>query len=101
MYGIGGDDRRDRAIAHPQPHLGEESVDSHLVDESLETIARAQATKRLVGIGRAGDPPVARLLVRHEAVDLRIRDAMVTALGTCRPHVARVDPPLERGVRDT
>ena len=45
--------------------------------------------------------PVARLLVRHEAVDLRIRDAMMTTLGTCRPHVARVDPSFERGVRDT
>jgi hypothetical protein len=83
-HGIGADQRREREIPDAEPHLSEKTIDAHLVDKSRQAISRAQLAQEFVDIRRHEPTAVFGLAVCDEAINLRVGDTMVPAIGPGR-----------------
>src|SRR5262245_2763307 len=94
MGGVARDDRSDRLTADLYADLREKAVEPHFGDLSEKLIAAAD------GVQSNRLSPRFALITSHEAFDLALRDAMVSARGLHRFDLAVVNPLLERRVAD-
>jgi len=99
-YGIRGDDRGQRLIADAHTDLCEQAIDSDFIDKTVQPIPRAQPLQGVVVIRDSAAIAAFGLLAGEQAIDLVVRNAMVSAFSAAGPHVAGKHPSLQRRIRD-
>ena len=94
------DDGSQALIADSKANLRQQAVDAHFFDKPMQPVASAEGDDPGLRCGGAAGRGPARMLVREEALDLGLRDAVMPARGVRRAHHALMNPLLERRVAD-
>src|SRR5579859_1015519 len=91
----GSDQRSNQLSSYRQSHLSYETADAHVDDAAHELVAPADAL--------VSDPPLVLVMAAsavEQAVNLRLRDAVMSPGRLHRAELAMVDPLLDRRITD-
>ena len=101
VHRVAGDHRRQRLVAYAKPHLSQQPVRPDFLDDPAKLVAPAERHDAAVYTGRTRGRQRFTPRHREQAIDLRLRNAvMATRRGTGAQR-ALVDPLLDRRVADS